>query len=159
MQLTLSPSLTHHTHTHTHTTQEEEESEDEDAPAAKKSKVASGSKPAPKEAKKKKKKKSGDDSDDDADSVNSDVVEDLSGRVRTSHAIWKATLIDDSQCGPCNVTNLTPGSDCNPRRAYGGRHQLMTPGMIHGHQSDNPTRRRRGGRVEHYRGGAARAPR
>lgn len=65
--------------------QQEEDSDDEDAPAAKKSKVAGGSKPVPK--KKKTKKKSGDDSNDE-DSVNSDVVEDLSGdEVDTSNII------------------------------------------------------------------------
>jgi hypothetical protein len=31
-----------------------------------------------------------------------------------------------------HVTNLTPGSECNPRRAYGQKHiQLMTASMVH----------------------------
>jgi hypothetical protein len=30
-----------------------------------------------------------------------------------------------------HVTNPTPGSGGNPRRAYGRRHQLMTAGMVH----------------------------
>ena len=60
----------------------QEDSDEEDAPPAKKSKVAGGSKPV----KKKKKKKSKD--SDDEDSVNSDVIEDLSGdEVDTSNII------------------------------------------------------------------------
>ena len=59
----------------------QEYSDEEDAPPAKKSKVAGGSKPV-----KKKKKKSKD--SDDEDSVNSDVIEDLSGdEVDTSNII------------------------------------------------------------------------
>ena len=59
----------------------QEDSDEEDAPPAKKSKVAGGSKPV-----KKKKKKSKD--SDDEDSVNSDVIEDLSGdEVDTSNII------------------------------------------------------------------------
>jgi hypothetical protein len=30
-----------------------------------------------------------------------------------------------------HVTDLTPGSECNPSRAYAQQHQLMTASMVH----------------------------
>jgi hypothetical protein len=38
------------------------------------------------------------------------------------------TPVDDSSM--VHVTNLTPGSECNPSRAYGKKHQLLTASMV-----------------------------
>jgi hypothetical protein len=42
------------------------------------------------------------------------------------------TPVDDSQYGPCNVTNLTPPAEWsdNPTRAYEHKHQSMTASMV-----------------------------
>jgi hypothetical protein len=44
------------------------------------------------------------------------------------HVILQAKHIQLPTASTVHVTNLTPpGSECNPNRAYGQRHQFMTP--------------------------------
>jgi hypothetical protein len=63
--------------------------------------------------------------------------------------------------GMLHVTNLTPGSGGNPRRAYGQRHQLMAAGMVHVTNltpGSGVTALRHDWRVHVLRGFAARHP-